>query len=146
VGKIRVLVVEDDFLSRNFLGKIASAYGQVEVAVDGLEAVEAVKRSYEAKDPYAVIFLDIMMPELDGQAALKQIRAYEEELGVLASDTCKVIMTTALGDAKNVMSAFDSSCDAYITKPYSPKIVQEQIEKLFPELKRETTGGSDARP
>lgn len=133
MGNLRILIVEDDFLSRSFLSKIVSAYGEVDVAVDGVEAVEAVKRSYEASHPYGLIFLDIMMPRKDGQEALKDIRAYEETAGVAASDICKVIMTTALGDAKNVMKAFGSQCDAYITKPFAVKAIQEQISKLFPD-------------
>lgn len=132
--KLKILIVEDDFLSRSFLTKMVSAYGEIEVAVDGIEAVEAVKRSYESNQPYNIIFLDIMMPRKDGQEALKEIRAFEESSGVSALATCKVIMTTALGDAKNVMSAFGAQCDAYITKPFSAKAIEEQVRKLAPEF------------
>lgn len=132
--KMKILVVEDDFLSRSLLTKIVSDYGTTEVAVDGIEAVEAVRRSYELKKPYDLIFLDIMMPRLDGQAALKEIRALEESLGISAMETSKVVMTTALGDAKNVMAAFGSQCEAYITKPFSKKSIDEQVRKLMPEF------------
>jgi two-component system, chemotaxis family, chemotaxis protein CheY len=129
---LRILVVEDDFLSRSLLTKIVSEYGEVEVAADGIEAVEAVKRSYGSGMPYELIFLDIMMPRKDGQTALREIRAFEESSGVSAPDTCKIIMTTALGDAKNVMGAFGSQCEAYVVKPFSKKAIDEQVRNLFP--------------
>jgi two-component system, chemotaxis family, chemotaxis protein CheY len=132
VGTLKILIVEDDFLNRNYLSRIVSKYGDVDVAVDGTEAVEAVRRSYESGMPYDLLFLDIMLPQKDGLTALHEIRAIEESLGVLASDTCKAIMTTALGDAKNVMRAFGSQCEAYITKPFSKESIDEQIRKLIP--------------
>jgi two-component system chemotaxis response regulator CheY len=131
---LRILVVEDDFLSRNLLSQMVSKFGAVDFAVDGLEAVEAVKASYRSKAPYSLIFLDIMMPRKDGLAALGEIREFEDSLGIPAMEVCKVIMTTALGDAKNVMSAFKSQCEAYITKPFAKKAIEEQVYKLFPEL------------
>jgi two-component system, chemotaxis family, chemotaxis protein CheY len=132
---LRILVVEDDFLSRSFLTKMVSEFGEVEVAVDGVEAVEAVKLSYEAGAPYDLIFLDIMMPRKDGQTALKEIRAFEESLSISMPSVCKVVMTSALGDAKNVMDAFNSQCEAYLTKPFSKKAIDEQVHKLIAEAK-----------
>lgn len=134
MDKIKILVVEDDFLSRSLLSKMVSEYGEVEVAVDGIEAVDAVKRSYEGGAAYDLIFLDIMMPRKDGLAALREIREYEEASGISALEICKVVMTTALGDAKNVMTAFGSQCDGYITKPFSKKVIDDQIRKILPGL------------
>ncbi len=132
MADLRILVVEDDFLSRSLLSKIVSSYGQVDVAVDGKEAVDAVKRSYAAGAPYHLVFLDIMLPKKDGQTALREIRAHEESLGVSAPDVCKVVMATALGDAKNVMGAFGSQCEAYITKPFSKHAIEVELRKLLP--------------
>ena len=134
MGTLKILVVEDDFLSRNYLSKLVAEYGEIEVAVDGVEAIDAVKRSYAEGRPYDLIFLDIMMPRKDGQVALKEIRAYEETAGVSALETCKIVMTTALGDAKNVMSAFGSLCDAYVTKPFSKNAIDDEVKKIIPEL------------
>jgi len=131
VDKIKILVVEDDFLGRSLLGKMVARYGHVDAAVDGVEAVEAVKRSYETGQPYDLVFLDIMLPKKDGQAALKEIRAWEESRGIQAPYVCKVVMTTALSDARNVMSAFGSQCEGYVTKPFSKQAIDDQIRKLF---------------
>jgi two-component system chemotaxis response regulator CheY len=127
---LRILVVEDEFLSRNLLARMIMRYGSVDNAVDGNEAVTAIKAAYEEGKPYDLIFLDIMMPVKDGQTTLLELRGYEEARGIPPTDTCKVVMVTALGDAKNVMTAFKSQCEGYLTKPYSMESVQEIVEKL----------------
>ena len=127
---LRMLVVEDEFLSRNLLTRMIQRYGAVDGAVDGNEALTAVKASYEEGKPYDLIFLDIMMPLKDGQTTLREIRDFEEARGVPPPDCCKVIMVTALGDAKNVMTAFKSQCEGYLTKPYSMESVQEIVERI----------------
>lgn len=130
MGKLRILIVEDEFLSRQLLLTIVSELGSVDVAVDGQEAVDAVRISYESGAPYNVIFLDIMLPAKDGQEALREIRAYEQERGVLASDGIKIIMTTALSDSQSIMEAFRSQCESYVTKPYNKKKIMDEFNKL----------------
>jgi two-component system chemotaxis response regulator CheY len=125
-----MLVVEDEFLSRNLLTRMIQRYGSVDGAVDGNEAMIAIKAAYEAGRSYDLIFLDIMMPVKDGQTTLLELRRYEEVRGVLPTDACRVVMVTALGDAKNVMSAFKSQCEGYLTKPYTMESVQEIVERI----------------
>ncbi|HPX48147.1 MAG TPA: response regulator, partial [Treponemataceae bacterium] len=72
----------------------------------------------------------IMMPELDGQAALKKIRDIEEERGIAARDGVKIIMTTALDDKKNIISAFREQCDVYLVKPIDKEKLVESLNTL----------------
>jgi len=127
---LKMLVAEDEFLSRNLLTRMIQPYGTVDGAVDGAEAIAALKAAYELGKPYDLVFLDIMMPVKDGQATLQELRNYEENLGIPSPDACKVIMVTALGDAKNVMAAFKSQCEGYVTKPYSADAIRETVEKI----------------
>ncbi len=126
---MRILVVEDDFTSRRVLSRILESYGRCDVAIDGEEAVEAVKIALDGGENYALICLDIMMPKLDGQAALKQIRALEEKCGVLLGEGATIVITSALDDSKNVMDAFRSQCDGYIVKPYDKAKVTAELER-----------------
>lgn len=128
--ELRMLIVEDEFLSRQLLQTYVSEHGSCDVAVDGNEAVRAVKLSYESGKPYDLVFMDIMLPEKDGQTALKEIRTFESERGILGEGTCKVLMMTALSDAKSVMEAFKNQCEGYITKPYSKVKLDEAIKKI----------------
>ncbi len=124
---MKTLIAEDDFTSRLLLQKLMQEHGPCHIAVNGREAVEAFRIALEAGEPYDLVCLDIMMPEMDGQEALTNIRALEEERGIRSTVGAKVIMTTALSDMKNVSVAFRSLCNAYLTKPI-------HAEKLLAEL------------
>ena len=114
---MKILVAEDDFTSRLLLQKLLLPFGEVHVAVNGTEALEAFREARRCGEPYNLVCLDIMMPQMDGQDVLKQIRGLEEAAGVCVGEGTKVIMTTALKDRENVMKAFREQCDAYLAKP-----------------------------
>ncbi len=110
--------------------KYLSPYGICEVVVDGEEAVLAFRESLENDDPFDLICLDIMLPKKDGQQVLKSIRSMEAARGIEGSAGVKVIMTTALGDAENIMSAFRSQCEGYLTKPVTRQRLLDEIREL----------------
>ena len=127
---LRALVVDDDFTNRLILQEILKKYGTTHIAVNGKEAVSAVHAALESKAPYNLICLDIMMPEMDGQAALKEIRAEEESRGILSSKGAKIIMITALDDLKNVAFAYGALCDGYMVKPIDKGHLIGELRKL----------------
>lgn len=127
---MKTLIVEDDFTGRLVLQELLKEYGPCHVAVNGKEAVEAVRVSLEADDPYDLICLDIMMPEMDGQQALQEIRDLETARGILSSEGANIVMMTALGDIKNVQAAYKSLCDGYLTKPIQKTRLQEELRTL----------------
>lgn len=126
---MKCLIAEDDFTSRLLLQKQLQRYGDCHVAVNGKEAVKAVSAAMEMGEPYDLICLDIMMPEMDGQAALKEIRAREEARGILSSDGVKIVMTTALNNMENVSSAYYKLADGYIVKPIERAQLVAFLEK-----------------
>ncbi len=78
---MKTLIVEDDFICRKLLQTFLSGYGATDVAANGVEALLAVSQAINEDEPYDLICLDILMPELDGHKVLKQIRADEEVKG-----------------------------------------------------------------
>ena len=127
---MKSLVVEDDATSKMMLVHILQSYGPVEQAENGRVALDAVRAACEAKAPFDLICLDIMMPELDGQDALMEIRAIEQSFGLEGLDGAKVIMTTALGDKENIFRAFNAQCEAYLVKPIAKPELEAQLTKL----------------
>jgi len=127
---MKTLIVEDDFTCRFLLNKLLDGFGQSHIAVNGKEAVAAVRAALDSGEPYDLICLDIMMPEMDGQMALTQIRQLEEEWAIQSSQGAKIIMTTALGDIKNVSKAFHGLCDAYLTKPIIKTKLIDTLQSL----------------
>lgn len=114
---MRILIAEDDMVSRRFLFEFLSGYGECDMAADGLEALEAFLRSLRDNKPYDLICLDIMMPKVDGVKALKHIRDLEIRRGILPEKRVRIIMTTALAKSQLVQKAFEIGCDAYAAKP-----------------------------
>ncbi len=127
---MKILIVDDDLYSRLLLKEYLAEYGSCDMAVDGEEAVRAVEIAIESGKPYDLIFLDIMMPKMNGQEALKRIRQIEHERGIEGLDCVKIIMSTALDDSKNIIEAFKSQCEGYITKPYSRSNIFDTLKSL----------------
>ena len=127
---MKILVAEDDFASRKAILKFLSAYGECDVTVDGMEAIDAFMMALEEEDPYDLICLDVMMPVMDGYQALKNIRDIEREHNVDPADQARVIMTTALNEEKNVKKAFELGCTVYCAKPIDLEKLKCMLEKL----------------
>jgi two-component system chemotaxis response regulator CheY len=127
---MRTLIVEDDFTSRFVLQSFLSEYGECHVAVNGREAVAAFRAAQESSEEYDLICMDIMMPEVDGHAAVREIRALEEVTGTFSTNRVKIIITTATGDMWSVPPLIRASSDAYLLKPIHKKELLECVREL----------------
>ncbi|THB76621.1 MAG: response regulator [Desulfobulbaceae bacterium] len=125
---MKTLIVEDDYLARSLLSTLLSGYGECHVATNGDEAVKVVEKALDAGEPFDLICLDIMMPVMDGQQALMEIRKLEKERNIPEPNATRVIMVTAIDDSKNIMKAFrQGQCEAYLTKPIDRDKLLEHI-------------------
>ena len=100
------------------------------MAINGIEGVEAVRLAFEAKETFDLVCLDINMPEMDGNVALKHIREMEMEAGIHPGHGMKILMTTASDDRANVMEAFRDQCDGYLIKPIWEKSLVKTLNEL----------------
>ncbi len=127
---MKILIAEDDFASRKFIFKFMSFYGECDLTIDGIEAIEAFILGLDTGKPYDLICLDVMMPKIDGIKALKTIRELEEVRGIEEANRTKIIVTTALGETNYVMSAFTTGLEAYVNKPIELNKLEEAMRKL----------------
>lgn len=127
---LRVLIAEDDLASRRFLSKFLSQYGECDVVVDGLEAIDAYMLAMREKNSYDLLCLDIMMPKIDGVKVLRAIRDLEIQQFMLPEKRMKIIMTTALAETTLVKTAFEIGCDGYAAKPIDTERLVEMMSKL----------------
>ena len=127
---MRILIAEDDRISRSFLQKFMQSYGEVDMAVDGMEAVDLYMDSIKQNNRYDLLCLDIMMPKVDGLKVLKVIRQLEKQHGISPENHLKIIMMTALADVGYVDEAFRQGCDAYASKPVDTDKVEEVMRNL----------------
>ncbi len=127
---MRMLVVEDDLTSRELLMEFLNPYGSCDEAADGKEAISAFQMALKS-NPYDLICMDIMMPNIDGQRALRKIRELEKEAGISETEEVKVIMTTALCDPKSITEAFyKGGASSYVVKPISQEKLNEKLRKF----------------
>jgi two-component system chemotaxis response regulator CheY len=127
---VKILIAEDDLASRKFLQKVLTRYGDCDLVVDGEEAIEAFMMAWDEGQPYDLICLDIMMPNVDGLKALKIIRDIETEKKLQNQNRAKIIVITALDRAEKVVSAFNTGCEAYAVKPIDTEKLHQVMEKL----------------
>lgn len=117
----RVLIVDDNEDNRQILIDLLSANGfQVLEALTGADAVDIAIR--EAPD---LVLMDIQLPGIDGHEATRRIKA------IPALARTPVIAVTSYALAGDDRKATDAGCDAYITKPYSPRALLARVREIL---------------
>ncbi|MDF1567517.1 MAG: response regulator [Spirochaetaceae bacterium] len=126
----RILVVEDYPANQVVMERFLEPYGRVDLAANGPDAVAMFKEAFGSQDRYDLICLDIMLPRMDGHEVLNKIRATEKEQGLAAVERVKIIMTSALGDSRNIMAAFRGECESYLQKPIRRERLEAELKEL----------------
>ena len=122
----KLLVVDDEEKIRTLIKKYAIFEGhEIEEAKNGMEAIEKC-----ALSSYDIIILDVMMPELDGFSAVREIRK-----------TCQtpVIMLSARGEEYDKIHGFEIGVDDYIVKPFSPKELMLRVGAILKRYSAQTS-------
>ena len=110
----QILVVDDEARIRSIIKKYAEFEGHaVTEAGDGMEAVRLCR-----KERFDIIIMDIMMPELDGFSACREIRKISQT---------PIIMLSARGEEYDRINGFELGIDDYVVKPFSPKELMLRI-------------------
>ncbi len=129
--KIRILVAEDEIVSRSKLQAILRSYGECDSVANGKEALESVTAAWQSPLPYDLLFLDVEMPLMDGLSVLREIRNLETSRGVPAEKRIKIIMTTSHADGDTVSQCIHDGCNDYIVKPVNIGIVAKKIARFL---------------
>ena len=127
---MKILITEDDLNSQKLLTSMLTPYGKCDTANNGKEAIDAFIHAWDINDPYTLITIDIMMPEMDGQELLKRIRDIEKEKEIPDIYMIKIIMITALDNTQNIIYSFRSGCESYIIKPVSKNALNDALTNL----------------
>ena len=126
---MKILLVEDELTSRRALISFLHPIGEVDICVNGDIALTVAKKALENNQPYELIFLDIMISNLDGISTLKKIRQLETQHGVKEHAKSKVIMTSANTDKNVILKAAQAGCTSYMIKPIDKKRLYNEIRK-----------------
>lgn len=114
----KILIVDDESAIRDIVSKYALFFGYTPYrAENGLKAVEMCQN-----DSYDLVIMDVMMPELDGYSAMRQIRK---------TSTVPIILLSARDEEYDKISGFEMGADDYVTKPFSPKELMLRCAAIF---------------
>jgi DNA-binding response OmpR family regulator len=114
----KILVIDDDFHARRLIERsFTKAGAEVYTAADGREGL----RQFYTQRPDLVI-LDVMMPEIDGYEACRQIRVLSD---------VPVIMLTALKDDDQIIRGLDSGADDFVTKPIGSEVLLARVRAIL---------------
>lgn len=126
--KVKVLIIEDESRIREMLREyLENVDFQVAEAENGIYGLEKFR-----EEPYNIILLDVMLPDIDGWSVCREIRRNSD---------IPIIMLTARGEEYDKLFGFELGADDYITKPFSPN---ELVARMRAVLKRGKDTSSDA--
>lgn len=128
---MKILIVDDEFVSRTKLLKILDCLGECHQAVCGQEAIDAFEMAHQDKSPYSLMTVDIRLPDMAGQDLVTKVRDYEQANGIAQKDLeTRILMVSALKDSKSIISSFKQGCEGYITKPFDRHKIFGELTKL----------------
>ncbi|HNX90903.1 MAG TPA: response regulator [Candidatus Omnitrophota bacterium] len=127
---MRILIVDDDYISRTKLKGVLSAHGDCDSAPDGDIALQLFAKAHKEKMPYDLITVDIEMEGMNGQELVHLLRAWEEKNGIQDPAKVKVIMITVKKEIKEVTKSFFEGCNAYCAKPITPEAILKALGEI----------------
>ena len=129
----KILVVDDEAKIREMICKYAAYEGfETDQAVDGLDAVDHCNNH-----SYDLVVMDIMMPNLDGFSAVKEIKKTHPDL--------PFILLSALGEEYDKVHGFDLGVDDYVVKPFSSKELMMRIHAILKRVHPAAASGEVCR-
>lgn len=126
---MKILVVDDEIVSRKKMMKIAKDFGTCEGVQNGKAALNVMKTALEEWKPYDLITLDVSMPDISGIEVLSAIRKMEEEKGLDEEERAKILMVSAHSDMETVKACM-GKCNGYMIKPFNKEIVVDKLKKI----------------
>lgn len=133
---MRILIVEDDLPSQVYMEALLRETARCEVAGNGALAVRAYIDAAVSGDPFTIIFMDIMMPEMDGLAAIDRIKEFEALNQQTVPTPAFIVVVTATEDMQSIIHAYCSGeVFAFLQKPLLLEDLQATMDKLVLAIK-----------
>ncbi len=129
---VRILVAEDELVSRSRLFALLKSYGECDAVSNGMEAWQLVRQAWKERNPYHLLFLDIEMPQMDGMTLLRCIRETEDKCLFPLERKLKIIMITAHNDRDTIVQCVSEGCTDYIVKPLEIEVLKKKLMSFCP--------------
>jgi putative nucleotidyltransferase with HDIG domain len=140
---MRILIVDDEMVSRTKLELIMEYFGDCKTVNQGDDALAAFHEAHRDEDPFNLIMLDINLPDMDGIKVLSTIRNTEKELNIDQSRKAKILMTSSYRNKDRIVASVQSGCDDYIGKPFDLNLIRTKLGKLGIKERTLPSGATD---
>ncbi|MDD2670991.1 MAG: HDOD domain-containing protein [Syntrophales bacterium] len=142
---MKILVVDDEIVSRKKMEKIMSSFGECAAVDSGPAALREFEAAIDAGEPFNLIALDISMPEMDGTEVLYRLKVLQQEKNIPIEHMPIIIIVTAQSDRDTVVTCIQAGCDSYIVKPFDRNIIASKLEELGVSIPKTYTEGQTIR-
>ena len=133
---MNILIIDDQSSGRMFLADILAPYGIITTAADGQKGVDLFNEALAANDPFDLVLLDLLMPTMGGEEALKRMRAAEKESNLLripltSQKTARIIIQTNNDDPVHILQPSSKwKCNGFLIKPITKEKLLEKMVHL----------------
>ncbi len=126
---MKILVVDDEIVSRKKMMKIIDNFGSCDGVQNGKTALSMIKTSLLEWKLYDLITLDVSMPDISGTQVLMKIRKLEKERGLAKEERAKILMVTSHSDMETVKACV-GKCDGYVIKPFNKEVMMDKMKRI----------------
>ncbi|MBV5341717.1 MAG: response regulator [Deltaproteobacteria bacterium] len=127
----RYLVVEDEEINRTVLSSFLSNYAPCDTAENGKEGLSLFKNAHSEGNPYSLICVDLIMPEMNGLALIKEIRSLEKSNSAFSEYRTRIFVISACDSPWDKADLIlDNLCDDYIVKPFDRCLFEEKLHRF----------------
>jgi len=126
---LKILIVDDELVSRKKLAKILSCKGLLDECENGHQAIETFEKACLEGNPYRLVTLDINMPGLSGLQLLPMLRSIEQKYLKGMDIPAVMVMVTAETELESIKKAIKHSCSDYLVKPFEKDFVLARYEE-----------------
>lgn len=121
------LIVDDVRANCRALEALLAPYGACEIAHNGRDAIDLFQSAWKSEEPYDLICLDLVMPDIDGLQALAVLRKIEKSMNLVDGERAKILVITSKDESRP--QAENAGCDGYLQKPLNRNDLLEFLEE-----------------
>lgn len=127
---MKILIVDDEVVSREKMRNLLSLFGDCVAVDNGADAIDAMHFACSRGEFFDLITLDINMPGMGGDKALKAIREIESDYNTIAEKPAVILMVTSEADKDKILTCHAMGCNDYIIKPFNPRTIEQKLLKF----------------
>ncbi len=127
---MKILIVDDELISRKAMEKIFIKFGECRIAESGASAEVEFQQALNENQVFQLVVLDISMEDKSGLDVLKSLRSMEAEKKLEQNKRAKIFMATGNREMQMVKSCVTAGCNDYILKPLKPEVVIKKLADI----------------